>query len=486
MKALLRFEKYFPYVICFLFFVLYSILSIVKHNHFLSGYDLTISDQAIWLMSQFKNPISTPHAYPFTSLFSDHVEIIYAVLSPIYWFNNDPRVLLLIQTLLISFSAIPIFMLAKKKKLNTFVCYALLISFLLFYGIQNAVWADVHSLVFAAAFLPWFIYFLYEGRTKLTWLFFVLMIICKEDIALMTLLISGIFFIMTKKKIAIALMSASVLYIFLLFFIYYPYFTPDGYRFQNENGLLSNINAANMYNTPDKRDVILYSLAWYGFLPLLAPLHLIPFVGDLAHYFVLGNNQVTSAQGMFLHYRVTLAALLVLPTILVIQRFKRLNTIYTAAYLLICALLLQYILHLPLSYLAKSWFWAEPSGVKHIQAVLPSLPEDASVVSHVNINAHISHREEVFVLWPEKKTFAKNSPCGQQICEWFRWPGKPEYLIADISPEWDARHLLTNNSEFKQGIANLEKAQIIKVEKRIGSATLYKVVKDPQTLENYK
>lgn len=445
----------------------------------MSGYDLAVSDQGIWLMSQFKNPISTPHAYPFTSLFSDHVEIIYALTSPIYWFADDVRILLVLQALLITASAIPIYLFAKKKKLSIFVRYSLLVSYLMFYGIQNAIWADVHSLVFAASFLSWFIYFLYTGNTKLTWLFFVLMIICKEDLALITLLVSFVFYIQERKKIAFYLMTASIAYLLILFFIYYPYFTPDGYRFQNKNGLLSNIDLQNMYNTPEKRDVFFYSIAWFGFLPLLAPLHLIPPLGDLAHYFVLGSNYVTSAQGMFLHYRVTLAALLIVPTILVISRFKKLNTIYIAVYLLLCAFVLQYILHLPLSYLAKKWFWAEPSGVKNIEAVLPSLPKDASVVSQVNITPHINHRELIFTMWPEKKSFVKNSPCDQSTCDWFRWPGEPQYMLVDTSPEWDARHLLTNNNEFKQGVANMEKAGIIKVEKRVESATLYRVLKKP-------
>jgi hypothetical protein len=182
---------------------------------------------------------------------------------------------------------------------------------------------------------------------------------------------------------------------------------------------------------------------------------------------------------MFLHYRVTLGALLIIPTILIISKYKKLDTIYVAVYLLLCAFALQYILHLPLSYLAKKWFWTESIGVKNINAILPSLPNDASVVSQVNITPHINHRELIFTMWPEKKTFSKDSPCGQQSCDWFRWPGNPQYMIVDTSPEWDARHLLTNNNEFKQGIANMEKAGIIQVEKRIDSATLYKVIKKP-------
>ncbi|HVF69588.1 MAG TPA: DUF2079 domain-containing protein [Xanthomonadales bacterium] len=479
MGILTRLEKYAPFLICFAFFIAYSVLSVVKHNHFLSGYDLGVSDQAVWLMSKFKNPISSTHAYANTSLFSDHVEIIYALISPIYWFFNDVRILIVLQAFLISFSAIPIYYLAKMKKLKKTVIYAILLSFLMFYGIQNAIWADVHSLVIAASIFPWFIYFLYKNKNKLAIFSFFLLLSCKEDIALLTFILCFIYYIIERRKIALLLMGLSVIYLFLIFFVYYPNFTPDGYRFQNENGLLSNLNLSNMYNTQAKRDVLLYSFAWFGFLPVLSPLHMLLALGDLGHYFVLGSNYVTSAQSIFLHYRVTLAAFLVWPLILVIAKYKRLNNNYIALYILVCAAVLQYTLHLPLSYLTKRWFWTETAGVKNIREVLPALPAHASVVSQVNITPHINHREQVFTLWPEKKAFQENSPCGEPTCDWFRWVGKPMYLLVDISPEWDARHLLINNEEFARGIRNLEKEKVISPVKKHKTAALYKILKNP-------
>lgn len=468
-----------PYGICLLFFLAYATLSVVRHDHFLSGYDLGVSDQGIWSMSKFKAPISTSHAYAFTSLYADHVEIIYALLSPIYWFFNDTRILLVIQALVITFSGIPIYLFAQLKKLRFSVSFALLVSFLLFYGIQNAIWADVHSLVFAAALMPWFIYFLETGKTRWTLVTFALLLSCKEDIALFTFLISFVWFIVHKKKIAMILMGLSLAYLAIIFGIYYPHFTPNGYRFQNQAGLLSNIDLSNMYNTSDKRDVLFYSIVWFGFLPVFAPLSLIPAVGDLFHYFVLGSNYVTSAQGMFLHYRVTLAMLLVWPTIIVISKYKKFNTIYIATYLLLIAFFLQYWLHLPLSYLTKRWFWTPPASVATIKGVLSALPPSAPVVSQVNITPHINHRDFVFTLWPEKKTFSKNSPCGQKVCNWFRWAGSPAYLVVDTSTDWDARYWLTDRDTFIDGIHNLEKAKVIKLDKQEGTSVLYKVLKNP-------
>lgn len=474
--ASLRLSRSGPYAICLLFAIAYSVLSIVKHDHFLSGYDLAVSDQGIWLMSQFKNPISTPHAYAFTSLFSDHVEIIYGLLSPIYWIANDVRILIALQAFAISFSALPIFFIAKMKKLKPILSYSILTSFLLFYGIQNAIWADVHSLVFAASFLPWFIYFIEKKNTKWMTIFFILLLSCKEDIALLTFLLAGIYYLKTKWRPLIYIMGGSVGYILLIFYIYFPHFTKDGYRFQNENGLLSNIDLRNFYDTAAKRDVIIYSLAWFGFLPLLAPLFVIPVLADIGHYFVLGSDYVTSAQSIFLHYRVTLATLLALGTIYSIVKFKKLNHWITGAYILLFALGMQYILHLPLSYFAKSWFWTKPIGAINIEKILPELPGTAAVASQNNITPHINHRENIFTLWPEKKNFSNDSPCGNPTCDWLRWPGNPEFIIVDTSTEWDTRHWLTNHDEFINALSNLEKEKRISLFKQIDTAKIYKVL----------
>jgi hypothetical protein len=232
-----------------------------------------------------------------------------------------------------------------------------------------------------------------------------------------------------------------------------------------------------MINSSEKRDVYLYSLLSYGFIPLLAPLYLLPALGNLASYFILGSS-VTTAQGIFLHYRVELVPLLSWATIATIGKVKWLNTKYIAVYLVICALLVQYLLHLPLSYLTKSSFWHKPEGVDTINTVIQDIPDTASLVSQNNIIAHVNYRDKILTLWPTKKDFLQNSPCGVKTCNWFRWVDHPQYLIVDTSVEWDIRHLLANRDDYIDGLHNLEKAGVIKVYKREGTTTLYKVEKN--------
>ena len=151
-----------------------------------------------------------------------------------------------------------------------------------------------------------------------------------------------------------------------------------------------------------------------------------------------------------------------------------------AIYLIFCTLLVQYTLHLPLSYLSKEWFWKESKSVKNIQDVIREyLPENASVAAQNNIVPHISHRDKIYSVYPTKKHFDKNSPCGKPDCNWMVWYDSPEFLLVDTSNDWDIRHLLANHEDFVDGLKNLEKESVITKNKDENTTRLYRVNKKP-------
>lgn len=481
---LLKFGKiekvtYVALFICFIFFCSYLTLSFVKHLHYQTGYDLSIVNQIVWQYSRLTIPVSSVNAYAFSPVFSDHIEFIYDLIAPFYWILPDARTLIILQAIAAGLSGIPVFLLARKYKINKYLSFALLISYFMFFGVQNALWSDVHSLVFGVSFLAFFIYFLDIGKKWPVILFFLLAITSKEDMGLITFLIAFVYFIKTRRKFTFLLMVLSAIYVLLLYFVYFPNFTLVGYQYSNRNGLLSNINLLNFFNTAEKRQVIFYSLSSFGFLPLLNPLLLIPFVGDLGHYFIFGNDTATSTHSVFLHYRVTDAILLVWSTILIISKFKKLNRGYFAVYILFFSLLMTYVLHSPLTYLSKKWFWTEPSGVKNINQILNYLPNDAYVVTQTNIAPHISNRKFIVTMWGEGKDFEEESPCEEKRCDWFKWAGSPKYMVVDTSPEWNILNLLANREDFISALENMEKVGNIKKYKEIGSAKIYLVEKKP-------
>jgi uncharacterized membrane protein len=476
-------SKYLPLVIMLIIFsIAYSVLSIVRHNHYQSfGYDLGIDDQIVWQFSNFRLPITSIDDTPFMLSLTNHVELIYAVIAPIYWIWDDVSMLIIVQVLAMVTSAIPVYLLAQKYKLHKLLCYGITYAYLTFYGVQNALWFDVHSSVFGAALMMWFIYFLDREKIKLSWLFFVLTLISKENFAALLFLISLTYLFINRKKYHFYFMGIALAYLIFIFGFYFPHAIVGGYKYQTKDGLLSDFNPIYLINTSDKRDVWIYSLFSFGFIPLFYPLYLISYVGNLVVYFIFGKG-VPGAQGLFLHYRVDLVPLLAFATILTIDKwknkFKLLNSKYMAIYIILCACIVQYALHLPLSYLAKQWFWYQSPAVANINEVISALPTDASVASQDNITPHLSHRREIFTLWPQHQVFTKNSPCGKKICDWFSWGGEPQYLVVDISNDWDIRHFLGDRQDFIQSINNLEKAGYIKIDKQKGNAILFHVVKN--------
>jgi uncharacterized membrane protein len=478
------FIKLLPYLICLIFCVAYSTLSIVRHDNYQSfGYDLGINDQTVWRYANFQPPVTTIDPFPDKTKLVEHVELIYPMISPLYWIWNTRRMLLIAQATFFCISGIFVYLLAQRGKLSIILRLSLLIGYLGFYGVQNAMWADVHSSSFAAAFLMGFIYFL-ETKNKIpSIIFFFLAITAKENIGLLTFLISFLFFLRVRTKLLAGFMAVSIAYLLFIFYIYFPYIVNITYLYQNSGGLFSNHNILTFADSIEKKQVIWYSLLSYGFLPLLSPLYLIPAIADFGTYSVIAN-QLPGAQGLFGQYRITLVPLLSWATITTFAKYKWLSNWYMGVYLMICTLLVQYFLHLPLSYLTKSWFWQKPSGVKNIQSIITSsLPRDASVVAQNNIVPHISHRDKIYSIYPETKEFSSNSPCGKPTCNWFRWYGNPEYLFIDTSPEWDIRHLLTDRERFIDGLKNLEREKVITKYKQTGNAVLYKVNKNPESLD---
>ena len=466
--------------ICLVFFAAYSTLSIVRYLHYESyGFDLGINDQTVWRYSRFEAPLTTIDPFPDRTKLDTHVELVYAIISPSYWLWSTRKMLLLVSAFIVCSGGISAFLLSRSRLKNLPLSFSIMFSYLMFYGLQNAVWFDVHSSNFAAAFLMWFIYFLDGKRSKAAILFFFLAITAKENIALYTLTIALLYLIRRRSKIVIGFATASILYLLFIYLIYFPHIVNLPYLYSNKSGLLSNLNPYYLINTKEKITTIFYSFASFGFLPLLNPLTLPLIFAHFTTFFVIASD-LPGAQGLYGHYRVTLAPLFVWSTVVTVGTFRFLNNKYIAFYLVLCTLFLQYSLHLPLSYLTKEWFWKKPASETYINTLIERyLPPDASVVSQNNITPHISHRDKIYTLYYDSKNFPKNSPCGSTTCDWFRWFSNPEYLIVDTSANWDARHLLIDRPVFLKALRNMEKAKVIRLYKEVGSAKLYRVTGSP-------
>lgn len=215
-------SRYFYYMLAAIgiYSVLMSYLSIIRYESFsASVYDLGIMIQTVWNTSHgWILQESVNMGYPMMRFWMAHWEFIYLPIALVYRLFSHPYTLLILQTVIVSLGAIPVFYLAQDKLKNGPIAFAFSLSYLLYPAIQNANICDVHGVTFAVPFLLFAFYYLQKRRIGLFALFSVIAISCREDSALLIFMM-GIyaFFILKERKLGIIVAIVG----FSWFFIWY-------------------------------------------------------------------------------------------------------------------------------------------------------------------------------------------------------------------------------------------------------------------------
>lgn len=189
--------------------VAYSTLSILRHRHFnSSAFDLGIFDQTIWRYSRFDIPYSSIRSNRVDeNILGDHFHPILMLLAPLYWFTDSVETLLVVQALLFTITAIPIFLFIEKR-LGKPAAYLFTISYLIYWGIQLAVEFDFHEIAFAVPLVALAIYFIDEKRWNLYFACAGLLLLTKEDLSIVVVFFG--FYLITLKHIKLGLMSVAL------------------------------------------------------------------------------------------------------------------------------------------------------------------------------------------------------------------------------------------------------------------------------------
>ena len=134
--------------LCLLVFATYGTYAWLRHIHYeTTNYDLGLFDQAIRAYSRFEAPVS-PLKAPGYNLLGDHFHPLIAVLAPLYWIWDDPRMLLLAQAALFAASMVPVARFAERRLGGP---RALVVALLygLSWPLQRAVHFDFHEIALA-------------------------------------------------------------------------------------------------------------------------------------------------------------------------------------------------------------------------------------------------------------------------------------------------------------------------------------------------
>lgn len=162
------FKKYSIWFLIILFSAVYVTYSIVRHLKFETGvFDLGYYDQFLWLASHGKAIYSSVLEAPF---WVDHFFPSLFLLTPLYWIWDSPLTLLSFQSFFVALGAYPIYKLSMRKTDSFAFSITLAFTYLMFYGLQNAIAFDFHTVTLGPTLLAFMFWFYEEKRFKLFWL----------------------------------------------------------------------------------------------------------------------------------------------------------------------------------------------------------------------------------------------------------------------------------------------------------------------------
>jgi uncharacterized membrane protein len=211
-----------------LYLVVYLTLAILRHRTYHSyGFDLALFDQAFWNTTQgrpFESTISqanpSPHSY-----FGDHFSPVYWLVFPFYLAYPHPETLLVIQTVLISLGAVPVYLLAQLKLEPGLQRAGWVAAYFLFLPVAYVTLFDFHDVTLSILPLGLALYFLERGRLRwfLACLGFALLI--KEEMGLIVFGF-GAYVLLGKRKVplGLALMGGGIACFLALVELVIPHF----------------------------------------------------------------------------------------------------------------------------------------------------------------------------------------------------------------------------------------------------------------------
>lgn len=204
-----------------------STFSILRFESFTaSAYDLGIMIQTVWNTANgWMLQESINMGFPMLRFWMAHWEFIYVIIAFFYIIFSSPHTILIFQAAMVASGALPIFWLGRQVFHNSLIGVVFALGYLLNPALQNANLFDVHGITLAAPMLAFSFYYLYNKNFKLFTVFSVLALSCREDSALI-LLMMGIYAVLIQKEKKVGL--ATIMISALFFFLWYKRMTIRG------------------------------------------------------------------------------------------------------------------------------------------------------------------------------------------------------------------------------------------------------------------
>lgn len=303
-----RIQVYAAWVLLIVLVLAYTVFmshqAVLRYDTFkATAFDLGNMDQAIWNTLhgrpfQFTNQGADWYGPPTRLAF--HFEPILLLLSLLYVFAADPRILLVFQTLALAAGAIPVFLLTRHQVSRwPLLAPTMVIAYLFSPALLGLNIFDFHPVSLATPLFLYAILALTYRRYVLFLLACVLASACKEDVPLAVAMLGVLVYWKYKlPRLGAVLTLGGLIWSLLAFMVIIPHFFPGGlqhnnywYRYEalgsSPGAALVNIllHPGVLFTTLITLDRIYYLAGLFrssAFLPLLAPEWLLPALPSLA------------------------------------------------------------------------------------------------------------------------------------------------------------------------------------------------------------
>lgn len=207
--------------------VLYLVHSLLRYATFSAkGFDLGIFDQAVRQYALFKAPIVPIKGEDF-HLLGDHFHPVLALLAPLYWIWDDPRMLNIALILLLVSAALPTYLVARGwfgHRTGMVTVGALLLG----WPFQAIVDWDFHEIAVGVPLIAWIIWAMERGRIRLAVGLSAALLLVREDMGV-TLVAIALVLLLRRRWLAAAFTAAlGVAGYWFATDVVIPHFSPSG------------------------------------------------------------------------------------------------------------------------------------------------------------------------------------------------------------------------------------------------------------------
>ena len=393
-------------------------LSVLRHRAFNTGrYDLGNMVQTVWNTAHGHFLQMTSGDGRQISRLAAHFDPILAAFAPLWWIWPSPEMLLVVQAVLVSLGALPVFWLANKHLRSERAALGFALVYLLYPATQWLTLNEFHPVALATPFLLFAFWYLDEDRLVPFAIFAVLAMTTKEEIGFVVAGMGIWYAIRRRTRTGAIVAVAGVLVSALAIAVVIPHYNAGADsafygRYDAIGGSAGGI-AKTAVTHPWRileqafqgRDVhyLFHLLLPLGFLFLLSPVVLIAALPELALNVLSATSTQTS---IHFHYTAGAIAPLVAATVLGAALLaRRFPAGKVAVLAVLVALLASWkIGGIPLwgavpggeDYQRNDW---RVTAHDHIAAQAVSLVPKEAVVSSTNVlGAHLSDRRRVLSL----------------------------------------------------------------------------------------